>query len=99
VRGNEYRIGRPTVFKEDGIYKMFYTRDTTDKQYSAGYAESLNGIDWERKDEAFTLNTSSSGWDSEMVCYPVPVTLGDKKIVVYSGNGMGLTGVGYAERK
>jgi len=99
VQGNEYRIGRPTVFKEDGIYKMFYTRDTTDKQYSAGYAESLNGIEWERKDGAFTLGLSPSGWDSEMVCYPVPITLGDKKIIVYSGNGMGLTGVGYAERK
>jgi hypothetical protein len=97
VRGEEYRIGRPTVFKEDGIYKMFYTRDTLQKVYSAGYAESEDGITWERKDDLFSLNTSLNGWDSQMVCYPVPIEIGDKRYVFYSGNGMGATGVGYAE--
>lgn len=97
IRGEEYRIGRPTVFKEDGIYKMFYTRDTLQKIYHVGYAESVDGINWVRKDELFSLKTSAAGWDSEMICYPVPIRVRDKHYVFYSGNGMGATGVGYAE--
>jgi hypothetical protein len=94
--GTEYRIGRPTVFKEDGTYKMFYTRDNLAKKYRAGYAESEDGINWVRKDDEFTLELSSEGWDSETVCYPVPVVAKGKKYIFYSGNGMGATGVGYA---
>ncbi len=94
--GTEYRIGRPTVFKEDGIYKMFYTRDNLAKEYRAGYAESSDGKNWVRKDNEFTLELSEQGWDSETVCYPVPIEAKGKKYVFYSGNGMGATGVGYA---
>ncbi|MCR5862134.1 hypothetical protein LRS05_08250 [Flavobacterium sp. J372] len=94
--GTEYRIGRPTVFKEDGIYKMFYTRDNLAKEYRAGYAESADGVNWVRKDDKFTLELSAEGWDSETVCYPVPVEAKGKKYVFYSGNGMGASGVGYA---
>ena len=96
VNANEYRIGRPVVFREDGIYKMFYTRDTTDKIYSAGYAESVNGTEWERKDENFSLPLSPEGWDSETICYPVPLQTAYGQYLFYSGNGMGRTGVGFA---
>jgi len=96
IVGEEYRIGRPTVFKEDGIYKMFYTRDTLTKEYSPGYAESEDGIKWVRKDYLFNLHKSTSGWDSEMICYPVPINTNFGKYVFYSGNGMGYSGVGYA---
>ncbi len=97
VINDEYRIGRPTVFKINEKYKIFYTRDTLNKVYSAGYAESEDGIIWERKDDEFTLATSTTGWDSDTICYPVPIKVGDKYYVFYSGNGMGATGVGYAE--
>jgi len=96
VENDEYRIGRPTVFKDDGIYKMFYTRDNLKKEYRAGYAESQDGINWVRKDDEFTLEKSSSGWDSEMICYPVPLFFKDKIYIFYSGNGMGASGVGFA---
>ena len=94
--GTEYRIGRPTVFKDDGIYKMFYTRDNLAKEYRAGYAESADGIHWTRKDNEFTLELSADGWDSDTVCYPVPISAKGQTYVFYSGNGMGATGVGYA---
>jgi hypothetical protein len=98
VTGDEYRIGRPTVFREDGIYKMFYTRDTLSKIYSPGYAESENGITWERKDSEMGLKPSAEGWDSQMVCYPVPLKTKTNYYLFYSGNNMGETGVGYAVR-
>lgn len=98
VEGDEYRIGRPTVFKHNNVYKMFYTRDTLQKQYSPGYAESEDGIKWIRKDEEMDgLERSSSGWDSEMVCYPAPLFYDDKCYVFYNGNNMGMSGFGYAE--
>lgn len=93
----EYRIGRPTVFKHDGIYKMFYTRDTLHKQYSPGYAESVDGNNWIRKDAEMKLTTSLRGWDSEMVCYPIPFFYKDKCYIFYNGNNMGMSGFGYAE--
>jgi hypothetical protein len=97
VENDEYRIGRPTAFFENGVYKMFYTRDTMSKVYSAGYAESADGIAWTRKDGQFDVPVSAEGWDSKMVCYPVPLSTKWGRYLFYSGNNMGQTGVGYAE--
>jgi len=99
VQNDEYRIGRPTTFFEDGKYKMFYTRDTLSKVYSAGYAESEDGINWVRKDEKFNLPLSETGWDSETICYPVPLNTRYGYYLFYSGNNMGQTGVGFALKK
>jgi len=96
--GDEYRIGRPTVFKEDGKYKMFYTKDTLSKVYSAGYAESTDGIAWTRKEGELNLPLSAEGWDSETICYPVPLDTPHGYYLFYSGNNMGQSGVGYATR-
>ena len=97
VQGNEYRIGRPKVYKCKDGYEMYYTRDTISKEYLAGYAVSDDGIIWTRKDKKVGLMKSEEGWDSEMACYPVKVSLKDKEYLFYNGNGMGKTGVGYAE--
>lgn len=97
TEGSEYRIGRPRVYKEDGVYKMFYTRDFIERNYIAGYAESADGMHWERKDEQFPLQKAGQGWDSEMLCYPVLHHYKDKTYMFYNGNGFGRTGVGYAE--
>ena len=96
--GNEYRIGRPSVYKTDDGYEMFYTRDTRSKEYLAGYATSKDGIHWIRDDEnqRMLLRKSKTGFDSEMACYPVKLDYKDKTYVFYNGNGMGLGGVGYA---
>ena len=95
---NEYRIGRPTVFRVNDKYIMFCTRDTKYKEYGIAYFESNNGIDWERMDEKMKgLEKSPCGWDSEMVCYPNILSYKEKIYCFYNGNGMGKTGVGYAE--
>ena len=98
VGKDEYRIGRPRVQKcVDGTYVMRYTSDTFSKEYKAGYAVSDNGVDWTRQDDKIGLSPSKSGWDSEMTCYPVIIETKNRKYMFYSGNGMGATGVGYAE--
>ncbi len=64
---DEYAISRPCVLKEDGIYKMWYSY--RGEIYRIGYAESNDGLQWERKDEEAGLVVSESGWDSERSCY------------------------------
>ena len=95
--GNEYRIGRPKVYKTEFGYEMYYTKDTISKEYLVGYAISEDGIHWERKEDAINLKKSKEGWDSEMACYPVKLVTEGKTYLFYNGNGMGKTGVGYAE--
>lgn len=93
---DEYAIARPIVYKEDGIYKMWYCYRGGVDTYRAGYAESKDGIDWERKDSEVGIDVSESGWDSEMICYPCVFEHKGKKYMLYNGNGYGKTGIGLA---
>lgn len=95
---NEHAISVPRVIKEDGIYKMWYSYRAGPKSltYRIGYAESLDGIKWTRKDEEVGLDVSDSGWDSEMICYPYIFDHNGKRYMLYNGNGYGKTGFGLA---
>jgi hypothetical protein len=101
---NEGGISRPSVLIEGGIYKMWYSyraiddyRNNKERSYRIGYAESADGINWQRKDDSVGLNISSEGWDSEMIEYPMVFNHLGKTIMLYNGNGFGASGVGYAE--
>lgn len=96
-------ISSASVLKENGIYKMWYSnrdaaayRENKTKSYRIGYAESLNGIEWERKDASSGIDVSESGWDSEMIAYPFILRSQNKKYMFYNGNGFGKSGIGYA---
>ena len=91
---DEYAIGRPCVLKEDGIYKMWYSYSSG--SYRIGYAESKDGINWERKDDEVGIDVSESGWDSEMIEYAFVFEHKGRKYMLYNGNGYGKTGLGYA---
>lgn len=95
--GTEYRIGRPRVYKDEGLYKMLYTRDFIERNYIAGYAESSDGKNWIRKDNFFPIRKSSKGWDSQMICYPAIHETDKNKYMFYNGNNFGETGVGLAK--
>ncbi len=91
---NEYAIARPCVIKEKGLYKMWYCYRGS--SYRIGYAESLNGKDWNRKDEEAGIDVSKEGWDSEMICYPYVFDHQGKRYMFYNGNAYGKTGFGLA---
>lgn len=95
TKDEEYRIGRPKVYRTEKGYEMYYTRDLMTKEYLAGYATSDDGIHWTRQDEKLPLVKSGGSWDSEMACYPVKLTTAQNTYLFYNGNGMGRTGVGY----
>ena len=94
-------VGRPWVIKDGELYKMWFsTRGIEDyrtkegKHYMIGYAESRDGINWERKDAGIT--TSETGWDSEMLAYASVQKYHGKYFMIYNGNAFGKTGFGYA---
>jgi hypothetical protein len=96
-------IGRPAVFYEDGLYKMFYSyrgilnyRTGREQSYRLGYAESRDGLTWTRRDEDVGIDRSDDGWDSEMIEYAYRYEYQGRKYLFYNGNGFGATGFGYA---
>lgn len=94
--GGEYRVGRPYVIKDGGVYKMFYGAGTKAEGYRLAYAESADGIRWTRKDEEVGIDVSASGWDSRMQAYPAVVRFRDRVYMFYNGNDYGREGFGYA---
>jgi hypothetical protein len=93
---NESNIGRPTVIKENGLYKMWYCYALINQLYRIGYAESKDGFDWIRKDKEVGVSVSENGWDSEMIAYPNVFIHNNKKYMLYCGNGYGKEGFGIA---
>ncbi|HWS55143.1 MAG TPA: hypothetical protein VN228_13490 [Pyrinomonadaceae bacterium] len=93
---DEYRVGRPYVIRHGGLYKMFYSAGTKSRGYRLAYAESEDGVRWERRDAHVGIDVSESGWDSEMQAYPSVVAYGDRVYLFYNGNDYGREGFGYA---
>lgn len=93
-----FSVGRPWVLIEGKLYKMFYSARYRNKLYRIGYAESVDGIHWIRKDNEAGIDISpESNWDNEMICYPAVIKVKNKTYLFYNGNNNGATGFGYAE--
>ena len=98
VYGDEYRIGRPSIYKHKDLYYMIYTKGSlSGKDYFPGLAISSDGLNWERVDDNLGLSLSKTGFDSIHLCYPRLVNVGEKTYCVYNGNNMGIDGFGMAE--
>ena len=92
---DEYAIARPCVIKQGGLYRMWYC--SRGAAYRIGYAESADGVKWERLDAQAGITVSESGWDSEMTAYPWVFSHKSTNYMLYNGNGYGRTGIGLAE--
>ena len=95
--GDEYAAGRPCVVRDGSVYKMWFSIRSNSEAYRIGYAESHDGVSWSRTIGHDVIGRSTSGWDSEMICYPYVVDVGDRRFMFYNGNRHGSTGFGYAE--
>ena len=94
LNDEEYAISRPCVIKDEDCWRMWFSfRGPT---YRIGYAESQDGIKWDRIDSACILDVSNSGWDSEMIEYPFVFDHAGERYMLYNGNGYGKTGFGLA---
>jgi hypothetical protein len=90
-----HRVGRPYVFNENNVFKMYYGYGSEKKPYQLAYAESDDGNIW--KSVEIGLRLSETGWDSEMMAYPAFVKTNRKRFLFYNGNNYGREGFGYAE--
>jgi hypothetical protein len=98
-----HAIGKPCVFKENGIYKMIYSyrhsdgyRTDASKSYRLGYAESDDGLNWRRQDERFDFKRKTDGWENIMQEYSSTYVHKGIRYLIYNGNGFGESGFGYA---
>lgn len=91
---DEYAMSKPCVMMEQSRYRMWYS--FRGRAYRIGYAESVDGLHWERMDEQAGIAVSDSGWDSETVEYPFVFEHRGQKYMLYNGNGYGRTGFGIA---
>lgn len=94
---DEYGFGRPFVIWKNGMYIMLYSIRTRSLGYRLGYADSLDGINWNRKDHEMDIDVSKDGWDSQMLCYSSIIQLKNKTYIFYNGNNLGGTGFGFAK--
>jgi hypothetical protein len=89
----EYAFARPVVIKDDRYRMWFCVRGD---RYRMGYAESRDGLAWERRDEQAGIEPSGAGWDSDEIAYPFVFRHAGQLHLLYNGNGYGRTGFGYA---
>lgn len=90
----EYSIGKPCVLRINEVYHMWYSYRGS--FYKIGHAVSLDGRNWKRIDQEYSLLPSETGWDSEMVCYSHVFLVDDYLYMIYNGNNYGQTGLGIA---
>ncbi len=91
---SEYAITRPCVVRDDGRYRMWFCARGT--HYRLGYAESDDGLRWERDDRCAGLLPSGRDWDGEEIAYPWLREAAATRYLLYTGNGYGRSGFGYA---
>lgn len=91
---SENALARPYVILEDGIWKMWFAYKGVD--YRIGFAESIDGINWERHDELAGIDVSPSGFDHEMIEYAAIVRHDGRHFMFYNGNNYGFDGIGLA---
>ncbi|MEY4593866.1 MAG: hypothetical protein RIQ47_276 [Bacteroidota bacterium] len=94
TENDEHGFGRPAVIrKPDGRYRLFYSvRRRSFASYRLGYAESSDGIHWERMDAHLNLDVSPGEFDSEAIMYAAPIQIGKDLYVFYNGNEFGRHG-------
>lgn len=93
---DEFGIGRPWVVRDADRFRMWYSIRSHSRPYRIGYAESADGLRWNRLDDQVGIAASKTGWDSEMVCYAAVIDANGRRLMFYNGNRHGATGFGVA---
>jgi hypothetical protein len=91
-REEEYAFSRPVVIRDSDAWRMWYSYRGA--QYRIGYAESADGMLWQRRDEEVGIGTSESGWDAQSVEYPWVFDHDGQRYMLYNGDRYGRTGFG-----
>jgi hypothetical protein len=95
LRPGERNIARMCVLRRAGRYEGWYSY-TAGADYRIGYAESPDGLDWERHDEAAGMEPCPGEFDGEAQAYPFVCDHGGRRLIFWSGDGVGRAGFGMA---
>lgn len=90
----ENALARPYVLVQNGTWRMWFGYKGA--EYRIGYAESHDGLHWDRLDHLAGIDVSPSGFDSQMVEYAAIVKHNDRHFMFYNGNNYGYEGIGLA---
>jgi hypothetical protein len=97
---DEHGIGRPWVVREGGRFGMYYSvRSISHAAYRLGYAESLDGLRWNRLDDELNLHPGPEGFDASAAMYAATVDIRGTTWCFYNGNEFGLDGIALASRE
>ena len=103
VLDNDECQALPTVIFNDGCYHMLFCfraatdfRTNSTRSYRIGHATSTDLQHWTRNDSSWSIDVSTAGWDSEMLCYPHLFELDSQIYLLYNGNSFGRHGFGLA---
>ncbi len=94
ANSSENALARPYVIFEDGIWKMWFAHKGP--AYRLGYAESVDGLTWSRRDHLVGIDVSAAGFDNEMIEYAAVVRHEGRRFMFYNGNNYGYDGIGLA---
>ncbi|WP_256592727.1 hypothetical protein [Pseudomonas sp. 43NM1] len=98
VIGEAQAFSRPTVTgsTETGLEMWFSYRSGGGQSYRIGYARGQDDHPWQLCLDDSGIDVSSDGWDSEMIEYPYVFIHGERRYMLYNGNGYGKSGFGLA---
>jgi hypothetical protein len=99
-RSDALVVARPQVILDNGVFRMWYSAKGLNDSGSPGeyricYAESLDGIEWERFGGNPVLRPSGTGWDQKMVEYAEVLRDSQGDHMWFCGDGYG--SLGYAK--
>ena len=92
LKKNERAVARPFVIYEKKLFKMWYCYEKKVSGYRIGYAESINGVNWIRKDKKIKFINNLVG-ENKMRAYPNIVKLKGDTFMFYNGNNYGEEGI------
>jgi hypothetical protein len=97
---DEHGFGRPWVVSHaDARHELFYSiRRRSLGAYRLGYAQSTDGLRWQRRDDEMGLDVSPSGFDDKAIMYSAVIDLGGRTYCFYNGNDFGRDGFAVAVR-
>lgn len=94
---DEYGFGRPWVLESGGRHAMYYSiRRISLGAYRLGYAESADGIHWDRKDAELGLDVGPDEYDDHAIMYAAPIEVQGRTWCFYNGNDFGRDGIALA---
>jgi len=92
---SENALARPYVLIDNEIWRIWFGYKSG-AGYRIGYAESRDGLNWDRQDHLAGIDVSESGFDSQMIEYAAIVKHSDRYFMFYNGNDYGYQGIGLA---